>query len=270
MKNRSNLLWGRLGRRASPGFTLIELLVVIAIIAILASLLLPALSKAKAKAAQTYCLNNLKQLGYGMMMYITDNNDTFPGTASRGTYGYHKEDWIYWRTNLTRWPPVEKSPIAIHLGSVSSNLFRCPADKDNSVRKTLDDGDNGAYNYSYSMLSHDVSNGKTSGMASIFDGPANNPIPYLFKLSSVVRPANKIMLAEEQTTHKAIESIDVGGSSSVINDGRWVPPDPGSNGGDLLTQRHNKKGNSNFGDGHAETVVPRVVRDDLNYTDTAR
>jgi len=67
-----------LPRRGAPGFTLIELLVVIAIIAILAALLLPALSKAKATAKKAQCLNNLRQMGLSLFMYADDNRGLIP------------------------------------------------------------------------------------------------------------------------------------------------------------------------------------------------
>jgi len=124
------------------GFTLIELLVVIAIIAILAAMLLPALSKSKSRAEAIMCMSNTRQMMLANHMYTTDNSERFPGALHGGMAQSPTPDdpsgpwvvgWLDWssrpdNTNLLYLIDRRYSKLAAYFSN-SRNLFKCPADK---------------------------------------------------------------------------------------------------------------------------------------------
>src|ERR1051325_4540782 len=120
-KRREPIMIERNGKARTEGFTLIELLVVIAIISVLASMLLPALAKAKAKAQKIQCVNNLRQIGFATTLYVSDSREVFPGTTAVPN---DPRPWV-----------VYKQLVRSYLGLTSTNkpatndvIFRCPSD----------------------------------------------------------------------------------------------------------------------------------------------
>ena len=224
------------------GFTLIELLVVMAILGLLAALLLPALARVRGKAHAAACVSNERQLGVAFLLYCDDHEEAFPTGATSSSVGAHPEDWIWWQLQTDAAGQAvmrrgEGSALAPYLGRYQSSSFRCPADRAALARELAWQQNMKAelYTYSYSL------NGFSQrGMASYIS--QDRSMTFFNKLSAVVNPANKIMLAEEKG------SASDGPGSVFIDDGRWQPL------GYPLTMRHAGKANVTFADGHVETV----------------
>ena len=174
------------------GFTLIELLVVIAIIAILAAVLLPALAKAKEKAKTTACINNNRQIGTAIMMYIQDNNNFLPPLNDRN-YTTHTTNW---------YNRILDAGGYITSSSTSNNIWRCTAVADTDIQP-------GTVNFFKSPC---------EGYGPVEDtkNPANGVVRYYLDLSGNVQGSQKM------TSIHRVSEIWLIGDVGVPKYGGWL------------------------------------------------
>jgi prepilin-type N-terminal cleavage/methylation domain-containing protein/prepilin-type processing-associated H-X9-DG protein len=232
-------------------FTLIELLVVIAIIAILAAMLLPALTRAKAKGQRVACLNNLKQMGILFQLYTDDHGEIFPPHRSTlHPYGDMSKDLYDW------WGPT----ITGHIGDTNylPRLFHCPSlgEHNKNYGKTWTwrfDVDFAGYGYNGWFLGHHPHQSPETVIAMGHTFTSTD----WFKRTQVLRPAECLLIGDKDPV---VLNGDVNQwSTSLWFPNAWMDPSGNSPNEGIDPIRHLGTGAIGFVDGHAETRHDRDI-----------
>lgn len=222
-------------------FTLIELLVVIAIIAILASMLLPALAKAKARAKTARCLSNEKQIALGYLMYAGDNSDCLPVAGLVYPGGVSPVEWFM---EISRYVAREVSS-ASRL-SATNTVVACPSARIDGVLATTDPfvGAYGGYGHNWAYLGYIGS----SVWGAAYDRQ---------KLNSVDKPSETAMNGD------GLDPIP-GASLGLYAFGYLYPPSKPPASIPTPFARHGKGGNYAWADGHVSTTSWQVMSNGLS------